>query len=149
MKKIYIAFLLMVLFITGCSNDKLTCGKKSKEAGYDYSETYEFTYDKNGSNLSKVGLKIKSIYNEYYTDEEIDKEYNEILNYCELYELESDKKITCSAELKDRIITADIIIKVEDIDDEVFELMMYVTKEEINNRKNTKKMLENVGYSCK
>ena len=38
---------------------------------------------------------------------------------------------------------------VEKISDSEFEDIMYVTKDEINSIKDTKKLLKNVGYSCK
>ncbi len=143
-----ILIISLVLLITGCSKNELVCNKKTKNAGYDYQESYNLVYDDN-SKLNYINLTLKSIYNEHYTDVEILDEYNEVYDYCDFYQSSSHKLIECKPDLDDNILTVKIKIKVNKIDDDLFEDMMYVTKEEISDIKKAKKMLENVGYSCK
>lgn len=149
MKYKILTFLLMVFVFTGCNKSELVCSKKLKNAGYVYNEDYKLTYDENNQNLKQINLTMKYNYNEHYTKEEIQGEFSDAVEYCDFYESGSNKLIECNATLDDNILTIDAIIKVNKISDDLFENMMYVTKEEINNLKDTKKMLENVGYSCK
>ncbi len=149
MKYKFLVLLMILIIFTGCSKSKLTCEKNTKNPGYIYNESYKLIYDESGEDLKQIDLKMESTYNEHYTAEEIDEEYEEVVEYCEFYEAASNKLIECKAKLKKSIITVNIKIKVEKINDELFENMMYVTKEEINKRKEAKKMLENVGYTCK
>lgn len=134
---------------TGCNKSKLTCEKKEKNPGYTYSEKYELVYNEQGENLKQINITMKSDYNDRYTSEEIEKEFDDVVEYCDFYEAASNKLVECVPKLKDDVITIKIKIKVANISDELFEDMMYVAKEEINNSKETKKTLENVGYTCK
>lgn len=149
MKYKILLFLFIVFALTGCSRSELTCSKKSKNAGYVYNEIYELIYANNNENLEKINLTMEYDYNERYTAEEISEEYSEAVKYCNFYGSGSQKFIKCEPNLDDDMLTIDVIIEVNKIDDELFEDIMYVSKDEINNLKDTKKMLENVGYSCK
>lgn len=140
---------MVLMVFTGCSKSKLTCEKKAKNPGYVYNESYKLIYDESGENLKQINLKMESVYNEHYTEEEIREEYEDVTEYCDFYESASSKLVECKARLKKSTITVDVKIKVEKIGDELFESMMYVTKKEINKLKEAKKMLENVGYTCK
>lgn len=149
MKYRVLIFLVILTIFTGCNKNKLTCEKNKKNAGYDYNEKYEFMYDKDGNELKKIKLFIKATYNEYYTEEEIDEEYHDVVSYCSVFDLADEKLITCNAKRDDNVVSVNAVIEAEKIDDESFEQIMYVTKEEISNRKEAKKMLQNVGYTCK
>ena len=149
MKNRLLIFLLVIFLFTGCGKNELVCEKKSRNAGYDYRENYELVYDDNSNDLKEINLTMESIYNEFYTAEEILDEYNEVYEYCDFYQSGSNNLIECKPILNGNILTVKIKIKVNKINDEMFENMMYVTKEELNDLKSTKKMLENVGYSCK
>ncbi len=146
--KVLILLMILVIF-TGCDKSKLTCEKKKKNAGYDYTEKYDFIYDKDGNELKKIKLFITAIYNEYYTDEEIEEQYNDVVSYCSVFDLADEKLITCNAKRDDNVVSVTAVIEADKIDDESFEKMMYVTKKELSKRKDAKKMLENVGYTCK
>lgn len=146
--KVLILLTVLVIF-TGCNKSKLTCEKKKKNAGYDYTEKYDLVYDKDGNQLKKIKLLITAKYNEYYTDEEIEEQYNDVVSYCSVFDLADEKLITCNAKRDDNVVSVTATIEAEKIDDESFEKMMYVTKEEISKRKDAKKMLQNVGYTCK
>lgn len=137
-----------MVVLTGCSKSELTCSKKSKNAGYVYDENYELIYDNNKENLKQINLTMKYNYNELYTEDEINEDYSDALEYCNFYESGSNKFIECDSTLDKDILTINVIIKVNKISDDLFEDMMYVTKNEVNNLNDTKKMLENVGYSC-
>ena len=149
MKYKVLILLTIIMIFTGCGKSKLTCEKNKKKPGYIYNEKYELIYDENEENLKQINLTIKSTYNEQYTTEEIEDEYDEVVEECDFYEAASDKLIECKPKLNNNVITVKIKIKVANISDELFEKMMYVTKSEISNRNDTKKMLENVGYTCK
>lgn len=149
MKYKILILLVMIAIFTGCGKNKLTCEKSKKNPGYIYSEKYELVYDKSGENLKQINLTLKSDYNEQYTLEEIEKEYNELASECDFYESASNKLVECKPELSKDVIIVKIKIKVANISDELFEQMMYVTKSEISKKKDTKKMLENVGYTCR
>ena len=149
MKHSLLICLVAIFLFTGCSKEKLICEKKKKNAGYDYTEKYEFEYNEEGNKLKKINLSIVAIYNEFYTDDEIEQQYTDVQKYCSVFDLADEKLITCNASRDGNIVNVGATIEVNKIDDESFEKMMYVTKEEISNIKDTKKMLDNVGYSCK
>ena len=46
-------------------------------------------------------------------------------------------------------MNVDIIVNATKIDDSLFQKLIYVTKNEINELVSARKKLENVGYSCK
>lgn len=147
--KIKIFVLLnFLLFFTGCNDNVLVCEKNEKKPGYDYKENYKLIYDQDGDQLKKINLLISFQYNEYYTMEEIEDEYDIATNRCTYYEASSEK-IKCSPSLENNQIKIDIVIKVEEISDSLFENIMYVTKNDLNILKESKKVLENVGYVCK
>ena len=148
MKYRLILLILIIFSLTGCNNKKLVCEKKQKYAGYDYLESYELVYD-DDSKLNYIKLTMKSIYNDRYTDSEILDEYNEVYDYCDFYVSTSHHLIECQPNLDDNNLTVNIKIKVDKINDDLFENMMYVTKDEISDIKEAKKMFKNVGYSCK
>lgn len=149
MKNKLVIIFISLIFVTGCGKSQLNCEKKEKNAGYDYTESYKFIYDEKKENIKQIQLVMESRYNEFYSKEEIEEEYNDVLEYCDFYESGSNKLIECKPKLDKKVITVQVTIKVDKISDDLFESMMYVTKEEINNLKDTKKMLENVGYRCK
>lgn len=149
MKNKIIIFLLILVLFTGCNKSKMKCEKKEKNAGYTYNENYNFTYDKNGENLQKINIEMKYNFNELYTSDELETEYDKVKEYCDFYNSSEENIISCSSSLNKNVIELIVGISVNKIDDSDFEDIMYVTKEEINNITNTKKMLENVGYSCK
>lgn len=146
--KILILLFILIIF-TGCNKNQLICEKKAKNPGYTYNESYKLVYDESGNNLKQINITMESVYNEHYTAEEIEEEYDEVVEYCDFYESASSKLVECRAKLNNSVITVNVKIKVEKISDDLFENMMYVTKKEINKRKEAKKMLENVGYTCK
>ena len=145
--KFLILFICLFIF-TGCNSNELVCEKKEKKAGYDYEEKYELLYDKKGELLKKVILSTNSKYNELYTEEEIEKIYLEASKNCENHEKENNK-IKCSVKRKGNEVNTQINIDVDKISENLFEDILYVTKKEFNNLKNSKKILENVGYKCK
>lgn len=149
MKYKLILFLSIIFLFSGCDKSQLTCEKNKKNAGYDYNEKYEFQYNDDGNELKKINLFITATYNEYYTDDEIEQEYNDVKNYCSVFDLADKKWITCQVDRDNNIISVNAVINAGKISPESFEKIMYVTKEEVSNFKDTKKMLENVGYSCK
>lgn len=149
MKNKIIIFLLILVLFTGCNKSKMKCEKREKNAGYTYNENYNFTYDKNGENLQKINIEMKYNFNELYTSDELENEYSKVKEYCNFYNSSEENIISCSSSLNKNVIEVIVGISVNKINDSDFEDIMYVTKEEINNITNTKKMLENVGYSCK
>ena len=148
MKYKFIILFFSLIIITGCDKTKLVCEKKEKNPGYDYYEQYEFLYNENGNELEKIKTKVEAKYNELYTEEEIEEEYNSVKNLCSLFDLSEQKYVDCNVEVNGNIITVDTLMKVEEISEESFNNFMYVTKEEVSNKKDTKKLLKNVGYTC-
>lgn len=142
-------FLFSFLFIlTGCDKTKLVCEKKEKNPGYDYYEQYEFLYNEEGNELEKINFKVEAIYNEMYTEEEIQEEYNSVQSLCSLFDLSEKKYVDCKVVVNGNVITVDTTMKVAQISEESFNNFMYVTKDEVSNKKDTKKLLKNVGYTC-
>lgn len=148
MKKFLICIFSIILF-TGCGSTKLKCEKYEKKAGYDYSESYELVYEKNQENLKQIKIKTKYSFNEFYTNDEINEEYSKVLKYCESYESDANNSIKCKSNLKGTNLNVDIIVNATKIDDSLFQKLIYVTKNEINELVSARKKLENVGYSCK
>ena len=99
--------------------------------------------------LKKINVEMLYKFNELYTEEELKSEYSKVSEYCDVYNSGSRKIISCSSNLNKNVIKINLSTDVEKISDSEFEDIMYVTKDEINNIKDTKKLLKNVGYSCK
>ena len=148
MKCRMIFLLFSLILITGCDKTKLVCEKKEKNPGYDYYEQYEFLYNGDGNELEKIKIKIEANYNELYTEEEIKEEYNSVKNLCSLFDLSEKKYVDCNVEVNGNIINVNTLMRVEQISEESFNNFMYVTKDEVSNKKETKKLLKNVGYTC-
>lgn len=146
--KLSLFFIALILF-TGCGKKNLTCEKKEKGTGYTYNEKYELIYNNNGVDLKKINVEMLYKFNELYTEEELKSEYSKVSEYCDVYNSGSRKIISCSSNLNKNVIKINLSTDVEKISDSEFEDIMYVTKDEINNIKDTKKLLKNVGYSCK
>ncbi len=148
MKKYILIFGLCLLMLTGCGNkSKLVCSKSEKNAGYDYYDEYNLIYE-NGS-VSQIILKMEAIFDEHYTDEEIDEQYDKIAEECHMYEVSSLGSIKCKVVKKDDKIEFEQKINVKKIDDKLFEKFFNLTKDDISNRDNIEKILSNVGYNCK
>ena len=146
MKKV-LFLILFVFLLTGCQKDKLSCEKTVKSNGYTSSEIYQLKY----SNDKLKDLKFVTEYkfNDFYTAEEIDSQYKTVLRSCNNFKEDSNDKIKCVPELKGKNIKVTITTNLNDIDEDTFENIMFVTLKELNNKNDTKKMFKNVGYTCK
>lgn len=145
-QKIFIIF--TIFFLTGCNKNILKCEKIEKNPGYVYKETYELIYNDNGEEIKNINIDIDASFNEMYNEDEIDEQFETVSNYCASFEYADKNMIRCTSNRDGNNLNVQIFINATEIDSETFEKIMYVSKEEIFKKSETKKRLENVGYSC-
>lgn len=138
--------LLILIILTGCSNDKMVCTKKGNDQGIKSKEEYILTYKKD--KIDEYKLISTYEFNDLYTEEEIEEQKKSVEKTCDYFKEESDSKVKCKINIKNRIITVEVSTDLKNIDEDTFENLMFVPLKELNNKKETKKMFKNVGYTC-
>lgn len=146
MKKLLI-LIIPILILTGCSKEKLTCTKKEKSNGYKSTEEYSLQYKKD--KLTYYTYKTTYEFNEFYTEEEIKKEQEKVEEVCNYFKQESNNKVKCKIELKNKVLSIKMSLDISSISEDIFDNMMFLPLSEFNKEKEMKKMFKNTGYTCK
>ncbi len=146
MKKI-IYTIIFIAILTGCTNEKMICTRKDNDNGIISKDEYSLKYDKD--KLEQYILTSTYEFNDLYTNDEIEEQKKSAEKTCDYFKEESNNHVECKVELKNRIITVKVSTDLKNIDPDAFENIMFVPLKDLNNKKETKKMYKNAGFTCK
>ncbi len=146
MKKVILT-ILFIIVLTGCSNEKMVCTKKENDNGIISKDEYTLKYDKD--KLQQYKLVSTYEFNDMYTEEEINEQKKKAEETCEYFKEESNNNVKCILNIKNRTITVEVSTDLKNIDKDSFENLMFVPLDDLNNKKETKKMFKNAGFTCK
>lgn len=136
MKKIVI-LIGIILLLTGCGKEKLTCVYENKDLNYKNKRTLQITFEK-----EKV-FNFKSVIEEEYTDE--NQTNNAYIAYQNKYKNYNENNIISEYKKEDKKITAIYTIGFRDIEKNKieFEFDLNLSQNDLLNS------LKEQGYKCK